>query len=67
MAKGNILYSVVAGNRLTGYHYIYETTKREKADKYVADLMRGANDYDKIYIDKSFVNKYDKRNQDWED
>ena len=66
MAKGNTLYSVIAGNRMTGYHVVYESTKRAKADKYAHDLTKVENDYDKIQVVSKPLSFYD-RKREWED
>ena len=66
MSKAGILYSVYAGSRETGYHVIYETTKRSKADSYVHDLLKQNPDYEKVYITSKPLTRFDKRN-DWED
>ena len=57
----------MAGCRSDGYYCVYETTKRSKADEYIARLTRTQNDYDKIYIISSPIADFDKRNYDWED
>lgn len=66
MSKSGTLYSVIAGNRATGYHVIYETTKRKKADTYAHDLLKRENDYDRVYITSKPLSQFDKR-RDWED
>lgn len=66
MSKSGTLYSVFAGSKQTGYHVVYETTKRSKADTYVHDLLKQSNDYDKVYITSKPLSKFDKR-RDWED
>lgn len=66
MSNSGMLYSVYAGTKETGYTCIYETTKRSKADKYVHDVLKQENNYDKVYITSRPVSKFDKR-RDWED
>lgn len=66
MSKHGTLYVVHAG--MQGQSYcpsVYETTKRDKAYKYVSDLEKSETEYTKIYIETKPISQYDKR--DWED
>lgn len=60
MSKRNILYVVYAGNQQE-CHILYETTKREKAERFASDLMHENNEYSKIFIERKFLTRLDKR------
>ena len=62
MSKHNVVYEVYAGY----YAYpdskcVYETTSYDKAVNYVRQLQR-TSDYERIFINKVFNRKFDKRN-----
>ena len=62
VGKNNLVYVVYAGT--ADYCYpIYETTKKDKAERYVHDIMHSNNEYTKVYIDKKYARSgVDKRN-----
>ena len=62
MAKGNLIYVVYAGTQ--DYCIaVYETTKLDKAERFVHDLTHSKNEYTKVFIDKKYSRSgVDKRN-----
>ncbi len=60
MGKRHILYVVYAGN-YQGCSPVYESTKRDKAEKFAHDLMKSETDYSKIFITTVNLVREDKR------
>lgn len=64
MAKRNVLYRVHAGKRTeANCRVIFETTKESEAYRFISDLEKSDCDYDKIYVEKVFLNTLDKRDR----
>ena len=62
MGKNNVLYCVHAGTQGQAYcPVVYETTKQDKAYKYISDLEKSDTIYTKIYVEKRFLTEHDKR------
>ena len=67
MGKNNVLYCVHAGTQGQAYcPVVYETTKQDKAYKYISDLEKSETNYTKIYVEKRPLTVHDKR-RDWDD
>lgn len=68
MSKRNVLYVVHAGqSNEPNCPAIYETTKQEKAYKFMSDLTKSETNYTKIYLEKRYISEYDMKRNYYED
>ena len=67
MSRRKNLYIVYAGTTSEGCHPVYETTKREKAEKYLYKVVMRQERYTKAYIDCIHNVRDDKRSRWKED
>lgn len=64
MSKGNILYSVVAyvgGLESRETRVLFRSTKESEAEAYLYGYMDTHPELTKVYIERTYVRKYDKR------
>ena len=67
MSKNKNLYTIYAGTTENGCFPVYQSTKREKAERYLHKVVMKDDRYNKCYITVKRTQKLSRRDIDWED